>query len=180
MPDRNPERALDVVRRVEMMCDFIDNPAVRDAVQQAVPVTMPPAPGALGFDIPLWVGLGTVGLWAALDGFAERAALPRPQCATCGRRCIPQKYAQDVQGSEAVFLAELEDLRHLYAHNYAGEADQEYFGTPAVPRGRHVLAQGVAQQLASGGHFDGQRVHLDLPHLRTYAQAVRGLLQRFP
>jgi hypothetical protein len=74
MADMNPGRALDVVRRVEMMCDFIENPAVRSAVEQAVPVTMPRAPGALGFDIPLWVGLGIVGLWAALDGLAERAA----------------------------------------------------------------------------------------------------------
>ena len=180
MADRDPARALDVVRRVEMMCGFIENPAVQTAVQQAVPVTMPFAPGALGFDIPLWVGLGTVGLWAALDGFAERAALADPTCATCGRHCVPAKYGAHVHGNEGPSLAELEDLRHLYAHNYAGEADDEYFGPQADPRRRHVLARGVPSQLTSGGQFDGRRVQLDLPHLRAYAQSVRGLLQRFP
>ena len=27
--DTNPARAINVVRRVEMMCDFIENPAIR-------------------------------------------------------------------------------------------------------------------------------------------------------
>lgn len=74
MADRNPARALSVVGRVEMMCDFIEHPEIKTAVEQAVPVPMPRAPGALGFDIPLWVGLGTVGLWAALDGFSVKAS----------------------------------------------------------------------------------------------------------
>jgi hypothetical protein len=179
MTDRNPRRALDVVRRVEMMCDFIENPAIRTAVEQAVPVTMPRAPGALGFDIPLWVGLGTVGLWAALDGFSERAALPNPLCATCGRPCIPARFAAHTHGEEGVSLAELEDLRHLYAHNYAGEADDEYFGT-TTPRKRHVLARNTIVPLTCGAQFDGRRVQLDLPHLRAYAHTVQNVLQRFP
>jgi hypothetical protein len=180
MADMNPGRALDVVRRVEMMCDFIENPAVRSALEQAVPVTMPRAPGALGFDIPLWVGLGIVGLWAALDGFAERAALPDPAaCLACGRRCIPARFASYTRGTEGLGLAELEDLRHLYAHNYAGEADEEYVGT-AAPRRRHVLARGTVVQLTCGGQFDGQRIRLDLPHLRAYAHTVQSVLQRFP
>ena len=179
MADRNPGRALDVVRRVEMMCDFIENPAVRTAVEQAVPVTMPRAPGALGFDIPLRVGLGAVGLWAALDGFSERAVLPDPACPTCGRHCIPARFGPHVQGNEGTSLAELEDLRHLYAHNYAGEADDEYFGT-TVPRRRHVLARGKVAQLTCGAQFDGQRIQLDLPHLRAYARVARAVLQRFP
>ncbi len=175
MADSNPGRALDVVRRVEMMCAFVDHPAIRAAVEQAVPVTMPPAPGALGFDIPLWVGLGTVGLWAALDAFAERAALPKPPtCAICGSRCISTWFASHTRGNEARTLNELEDLRHLFAHNYAGEADAEYFARP-----RHVLAQGADVHLTCGAQFDGQRLHLDLPHLRMYAQTVQSLLQRF-
>ena len=179
MADRNPDRALDVVRRVEMMCDFIENPGIRTAVVQAVPKSMPALPGALGFDIPLWVGLGTVGLWAALHGFSERAALPEPQCATCRRHCIPALFAPHIQGNEGLSLAELEDLRNLYAHNYAGEADDEYFGT-TTPRRRHVLARGVIVQLTCGAQFDGRRVQLDLPHLRVYAHSVRSVLQRFP
>src|SRR5260221_8494701 len=108
MTDRNPGRALGVVRRVEIMCDFIENPAIRTAIEQAVPVTMPRAPGALGFDISLWVGLGMVGLWAALDGFFERAALPDLLCTTCGRHCIPARFAAHTHGSEGRSLAELE------------------------------------------------------------------------
>jgi hypothetical protein len=116
MADKNPARALSVVTRIEMMCDFIENPVIKTAIEQAVPVSMPRAPGALGFDIPLWVGLGTVGLWAALDGFSERAALKKcPTCPICKMRCMPVRFAvvgiQDNDG-----LKELEDLRHLYAH----------------------------------------------------------------
>jgi hypothetical protein len=62
-------------------------------------------------------------------------------------RCMPVRFAvvgiQDNDG-----LKELEDLRHLYAHNYAGEADDEYFSRP-----RHVLALGVPMQLTSGAEF---------------------------
>ena len=175
MADRNPHRALDVVRRVEMMCDFIENPAIRRAVEQVVPVTMPRAPGALGFDIPLWVGLGTVGVWAALDGFADRAALPKTRCSTCRGCCLPQRFAAHTQASEGQALAELEDLRHLYAHNYGGEADAEY-----AQRCRHVLVRGSTTQLTVGARFDGQWIQLDLPHLKAYAQVARAVLQRFP
>ena len=93
--------------------------------------------------------------------------------------CIPALFAPHIQGNEGLSLAELEDLRHLYAHNYAGEADDEYFGTTTLRR-RHVLARGAIVQLTCGAQFDGRRVQLDLPHLRVYAHAVRSVLQRFP
>ena len=80
--------AINVVQRIEQMCDFIGNPVVQKAVEEAVPVTMARKPGALGFDEPLWVGLGLVGIWAALDGYADRAKLPKKACSTCGRHCI--------------------------------------------------------------------------------------------
>jgi hypothetical protein len=172
--DTNPARAINVVRRVEMMCDFIENPAIRTAVEQAVPVTMPRAPGALGFDIPLWVGLGIVGLWAALDAFAERAGL-HGRCPTCGRSCIRARFHSAVQGNEDLSLAELEDLRHLYAHNYAGEADDVYFAYSK----RHVFTRGAATTLTCGAQFDGWRVQLDLPHLRIYSRTVQSVLGRF-
>jgi hypothetical protein len=60
-------RAIDVCRRIEMMCDFYDT-TNKDVVEKFVPVSMPASVGSLGFDIPLWVGLGTVGLWAPLTG----------------------------------------------------------------------------------------------------------------
>jgi hypothetical protein len=121
MTDLSPARALNVVKRVEMMCDFMENPAIVNAVANAVPVSMPGLPGALGFDIPLWVGLGTVGIWAALDEFAKRAGLHGEKCPTCRARCMPTRFvAPYVQGTDGQSLRELEDLRHLYAHNYAG------------------------------------------------------------
>ena len=92
---------------------------------------------------------------------------------------MPARFAPHTRGTEGLGLGELEDLRHLYAHNYAGEADNEYFGT-AAPRRRHVLARGTVVQLTCGGQFDGRRIQLDLPHLRAYANTVRTVLQRFP
>ena len=57
------------------MCDFIENPAIQEAVKtKMVPVSMPSGVNSV-LKISVWVGLGTVGLWAALDAFAERASL---------------------------------------------------------------------------------------------------------
>ena len=146
----------------------------KTAVEEAVPVTMPPLVGSLGFDIPLWAGLGMVGLWAALDGFAETAGFAKVLCATCGRNCIPPRFACYTQGNEGTLLNELEDLRHLYAHNYAsGEADQDYF-----KRKRHVLKCGKEKQSTCGAKFDGRRIALDLPSLRMYSRIVRVILER--
>src|SRR5947209_14097115 len=137
MADENPGRALGMVRRVEQMCEFIEHPAIKAAAAGATPVTMPREVGALGFDIPFWAGLGTVSLWAALDAFSERAGLGGgATCGTCkSRNCIVARFSR-VQGTDRASLGELEDLRHLYAHNYAGEADDKYFGQ----KPRHVLA----------------------------------------
>jgi hypothetical protein len=177
MADKDPARAISVIKRVATMCDFIDHPVIKTAVEQAVPVSMPRAVGALGFDIPHWVGLGLVSLWATLDAFAERASLPRTQCKTCGSRgCIQARFADHVQGNESSILAELEDLRHLYAHNYAGEADDKYFDPKHT---RHVLARGKAALLTCGATFDG-RAQLNLTHLRMYSRSVQTVLERFP
>ena len=173
--DSNPARAINVVRRVAMLCDFIEHPGIKSVYDGGQPVSMPPLPGTLGFDVPLWVGLGMVGLWAALDGFAERAALPVPGCPICGSRsCISARFADHVQGSEGRSIAELEDLRHLYAHNYAGEADDVYF-----ERKRHILAPGTAVPLTCGAQFDGRQARLDLSHLRMYSITVQSMLERF-
>ena len=174
-------KALNVVGRIEQMCDFIENRAVVEAVDKSVPFTkLKRGPGALGFDIPLWVGLGIVGIWAALDAFAERNVALSARCTICGRAsCVPGRFASHVENLERQRLAELEDLRHLYAHNYAGEADPEYFATSKTTRTRHVLARGERVLLTSGVEFDGERVKLELPHLRAYAQSARIVLQRF-
>jgi hypothetical protein len=128
-----------------MMCDFLERPFMAEVIENNVPVTMPLSFGSLGFDIPLWVGLGCVGL------FSERAALPRNACPTCGRRCIVERFAVHAHGSERSILEELKDVRLLYAHNFAGDADAEYF-----TKRRHVLvAPNVAVRLACGAQFNG-------------------------
>jgi hypothetical protein len=111
----------------------------------------------------------------ALDGFAERASLKKLVCSTCGRKgCITSRFASYTQDNEGESLKELEDLRHLYAHNYAGDADEQYFKI----RKRHVLNAGAVTQLTCGASFNGHRASLDVPHLRMYAQTVEGLLKR--
>ena len=174
--DRNPSRALGIVRRIEMMADFRQHPVVRRAAEEAVPVTMPRDIGALGFDVPLWMGLGIVGLWATLDAFHERAKLPRPSCPTCAGSCIAIRFASYADTAEKPSLLELEDLRHLHAHNYAGETDDQFFAA----KRRHVLINSVGVTLTCGAAFDGRRVQLEAHHLRFYAGVARRVLERFP
>jgi hypothetical protein len=203
MADANSAQAINQVKCIVGMCDFFENPPIRNAIDQSVPVSMPPDPGSLNFDIPFWVGLGMVGLWAALDAFAERAGL-QSNCRTCGRKCIVAAYTTKLQGAERQAFAELEDLRHLYAHNYAGVADEKYFD-----RSRHVLKPGVCTQLSCGAIFDGWRLcrkddsarpdltrsnppytvnsprlspqyAFNLSDLRKYSHTVQSVLGRFP
>ena len=174
MAARNPARALDQVTQIVRMCDFLEHPGIKTTLEQNVPRPVPPAPGAWGFDIPLWVGLGMVGLWAALDAFADRAGLPKLKCSICDRSsCIRARFDQQVE-EQAQTFAELEDLRHLYAHNYAGEADAEYFRFK-----RHVLLSGPRVPLTCGAQFGGGRLQLGLTDLREYGRAVQIVLERF-
>jgi hypothetical protein len=170
--DRTRAQALHQVQRIAQLCDFINHPAT-DAALDHVPVTMPRAVGALGFDVGLWVGLGIVGLWAALDAFAERAdPVPTKGCPLCNRgSCIAHRLAKYAP-AEAASLSELDDLRHLYAHNFAGQADDHY-----LKRQRHVLRPGNRGLLSCGAPFDEGHVSLDLSHLRSYANAVQRVLQ---
>lgn len=177
MANRNPTRALAQVQGIVQLCNFIEDPAIKQIIpEKLVPVSMPQVVEAL-VDVSVWVGLGTVGLWAALDAFADRAVLPRTKCPTCHRSsCIWTRFApHPAQGNESQSLEELEDFRHLHAHNYAGEADAEYFGWK-----RHVLALGTTRQLTCGLQFNGHRLSLDLQHLRYYASTAQSVLGRFP
>jgi hypothetical protein len=175
MADTNPAQAIDIVKRIAMMCDFLENPIIAQAIENGVPVTMPRLPGALGFDIPLWVGLGMVGLWSALDAFSERAALTPTKCAICNRICVRGRFTPYAQGNEPSTLGELDDFRHLYAHNFAGEVDAAY----SNKKKRHALASGTPVQLSCGAQFNGQRLQLDLPQLRFYSGAAQNILERF-
>ena len=175
MADTNPAKAIDLVKRIAMMCDFLKNPIIVQAIENGVPVTMPRQPGALGFDIPLWVGLGIVGLWSALDAFSERAALARTKCTICNRMCIRGRFTPYAKSNEPSILGELDDFRHLYAHNFAGEADAVYFNK----KKRHVLALGTVAQLSCGAQFNGQQLQLDLPQLTYYSGVTQNILERF-
>jgi len=160
------------VNRIEYLCDFINS--VKDQAEALVPVTMPRHVGSLGFDTPLWVGLGTVGLWATLDAFAERAKIPKNKCSVCGKRCGAGRFEPKVtNAADFNGLQELEDIRHLYAHNYAGNADKEYFSS----RPRHVFASDVHTTLSCGALFDGSHVSLELSHLRSYCDLTRRVLK---
>jgi hypothetical protein len=170
-------RAQYQVSRVTGLCDFLGHPGIQEAVYRAVPVSMPTSVGSLGFDVPFWMGLGIVGLWSALDAFAERAVGRAAACSQCGRKCLHSRLTGTgkVAGVDATALAELEDLRHLYAHNFAGHADATYF----LNRRRHLLAPGLSLKLSSGAIFDGERLALDTPHLRYYTERVASILRLF-
>ena len=172
----NVSLALSQVDRIASLCNFLDHPGMKAAVDQSVPVTMPHDVGSLGFDNPLWIGLGIVGLWSALDAFAERAAFTttKTKCTKCGKNCFPSRLTStgklDVADGRAV--EELEDLRNLFAHNYAGRADAAYFKA----KKRHVLDSRVSVSLSSGAMFDGEYISLSSAHLRHYADQSRGII----
>jgi len=167
--------ALSQIARVAQLCDFLAHPEIAEAIHRGAPVTVPHDIGALGFDAPLWIGLGTVGLWSALDAYAERSSFPKTKCPTCSRGgCLWGRLSATgkLSAPQALALAELEDMRHLFAHNYAGQADAIYFG-----RSRHVLSSGVPLKLSSGATFDGTNLSLSAMHLRYYANCSQSTVQ---
>lgn len=143
---------LSQISRIAQLCDFLGSRAMKNMIAKNVPVCMPPAPGALGFDPELWLGLGLVGIWAALDAFAERIDLTG-RCDICdSRSCVAARFGPSSTPS-IVELGELEDVRHLFAHNFTGIADAEYFS-----RTRHVPKRGIPFTLLSGSEFEGTKI----------------------
>ena len=171
MAGENPGIALGMVHRVEQMCDFI--PKIREAALDLIPHSMPRDLGA-HIELSFWVGLGMVGIWAALDAYSERAS-GRKKCGTCkSSSCIVPRFSS-AQSADRKALKELEDLRHLYAHNYGGVADDTYFDPKKHTR--HVLARGGVPLLTCGAAFDGLQAQLDLSHLRHYCGVARHVLE---
>lgn len=171
----NVSLGLSQVDCIAQLCDFLAHPGMRSALDASVPVSMPHDVGSLGFDAPLWVGLGMVGLWSALDAFAERAGIARVKCLVCdSKNCLSSRLTNtsklNVVDERA--LKEMEDVRHLFAHNYAGRADAEYFNK----KKRHVLKSGVSVSLSSGAKFDGGSISLTVAHLRYYADQSREII----
>jgi hypothetical protein len=171
----NVSLGLSQVDRIAQLCDFLAHPGMRAALDDSVPVSMPHDVGSLGFDTPLWVGLGIVGLWSALDAFAERAGIPTGKCSACGGpNCLSSRLTSTskLNVADERALKELEDVRHLFAHNYAGRADTVYF----KKKKRHVLDSGVSVSLSSGALFDGANISLTAAHLRYYANQSREII----
>jgi hypothetical protein len=160
------------IRLIEQACDFLEHSRIQEMADKHVPVTMPRDIGSLGFDIPLWMGLGVVGLWAALDAYAERSGY-KGSCPICRRNCLHSRFVSTgrLVGKFGQIVAELEDLRHVFAHNFAGVADALYFS-----KRRHVLHARKPITLLSGAPFNGEHVCLDVKHLRYYAKQARHLL----
>ncbi len=158
-----------------MIHDFIDT-IRKNAIEKYVPVSMPASVGSLGFDAPIWVGLGIVGLWAALDAFAERAKLNRIKCAICEGKCIPSTFAGYTQGNEGQALQELEDLRHLYAHNYAGGSSAAHPRGPLTQESR----SGSGHRAPDGGTRKPQSQRVRRPMGPGDPRAGPGQVARTP
>jgi hypothetical protein len=164
---------LSQVDRIAQLCDFLAHPGMRSALDDSVPVSMPHDVGSLGFDTHLWVGLGMVGLWSALDAFAERAGIAKVKCSVCRKNCLLSRLTNTSKLNmvDERALKEMEDVRHLFAHNYAGRADSVYFKWK-----RHVLDSGVSVSLSSGAIFDGATIALTAAHLQYYAKQSRDII----
>ena len=125
------------------------------------PVTMPPdAVRAAGLDPDVWHGLGIVGIWAAVDAFAERRGHHRSE--------LPRLLSPRLKRA----WLEIDDLRHLYAHNFGGKADARYFG-----RTRNCLAAGTPYTFASGSNFDGRQLVLTVQDLDFYIDEGRAIVR---
>jgi hypothetical protein len=84
----------------------------------------------------------------------------------CERKCILAQFRPYAEDNEEAILAELDDFRHLYAHNFAGRLDAAYF----INKKRQVLASDTPRQLTCGAQFNGQQLLLDISHLSSTQQ----------
>lgn len=153
-------QALKQLDQIESFCDFCDRLPLP-------PVTLPPDPvRAAGLDPDIWHGLGIVALWAAIDAFVERKLPPgisRPP--VNGLSCY-------LPPNLDLIAKELDDMRHLYAHNFAGVADTTYF-----ERHRNCFQASTPYSLSSGNRFDGHQLTLTLSDLKHYIQHTRDILK---
>ena len=162
-------QALTQVRQIGTFCDFFDR---LDLPLPPFPITQDPVRAA-GLNRDIWHGLGIVGLWAALDAFRERR---HPQAPGGKRRVgwLTSHLPQDL----AAAVRELEDIRHLYAHNFGGVADDKYFRAGPQYK-RYVFKQDCSHRLSSdtGSSFDGKCLTLALDDLRFYISQVEAILR---
>jgi hypothetical protein len=135
---------------------------------QDPPVSMPPdRMRAAGVDPELWSGLGIVGVWAAIDAFGERRFPNRTGQLT--------RFKNEVTPSHIQILEELDDLRSLFAHNFAGIADKKFL----MDSRRRCLVLGKRYQLTSGYKFggaEGEHIRLNISDLKHYVSKGREIL----
>jgi hypothetical protein len=121
---------------------------------------------AAGIDPDLWYGLGIVGVWAAIDAFVERKTKTHGQY---------RRFKSRVAAGQGKILSELDDLRSLFAHNFAGVADHKYL----TDNRRSCLKLGQPYRLSCGYEFNGQEdecIKLDLHDLKYYISQAREIL----
>lgn len=131
-----------------------------------VPVTMPPDRiAAAGSEAHIFVGLGVVGLWAVIDAYCERKWQKKVK--------VKGKLSGDLQTR----WSEIDDMRNLYAHNFAGVADSPYWQCPnGNARSRGVFQKGIRYDLAGGGWFDGERIYASIDVLKAYIAAAHCII----
>lgn len=155
-------QALRQLDQIESFCDLCDRLPMP-------PVTLPAdAVRAAGLDPDIWHGLGIVGLWATIDAFAE-STQPKKVSGRLVDRLSPELPSKLDQ-----IAKELDDMRNLYAHNFAGVADDTYFKPQFT---RNCFKASIPYTLTSGNRFDGQQLTLTLNDLKHYIQHTREILK---
>jgi hypothetical protein len=153
--------ALDQLSRLESFANVESNLA-------DPPVSMPQDRiRAAGVDPDLWYGLGIVGVWAAMDACGEREHLAKGG--------LRQRFGSKGDAEQDAILDELDDLRNLFAHNFAGVADQQYLADPRRLR----LRANEPYPLSCGYQFKGlagERVALTLAHFKYYIAQARDII----
>jgi hypothetical protein len=151
---------------------------MKEPALSLVPVTMPGGVGSLGFDTLLgrarngWSPCYVRRFRRRSRASKWRVSRLRPERLRGGKVRLESHPDADRTG-----LGELEDIRHMYAHNYAGNADNKF-----CVKKRHVLRPGVPTKLRCGAQFNGSELRLGLPDLRFYCHLTKreatGLSQR--
>jgi hypothetical protein len=161
----------DPLAKARQQMDLLERICTFGANLPLPPVSVPQDPvGASGLDVAIFLGLGVVGVWAAVDAYRARKKIT-PNVETALRNLGPP--------GTALLDAwiEIEDLRDLHAHNFAGEADATFFGVSrAHGLGRRSFHQAQPSVLLSGAAFDGERVLLRVDHLNWYISQGRAIL----
>jgi hypothetical protein len=153
----------------EQQMDLLGRMCTFGANLPSPPVSMPPDPvAAAGLDLTIFLGLGVVGVWAAVDAYRERKGI---------HTSVEQTLQANSDASLTKAWIEIEDLRDLHAHNFAGIADAHYFlQGRSHGQGRRSFSSGQSSRMLSGAEFDGERLHLRIEHLRWYLDQARAIL----